>query len=138
MKVISLEDGVMELRSVSGQINIAEIANMKPNSGRISLPVSRAQSPYAQFKYVQGFPSNSPGGSVSINRLRVLNTLINSLVQKAENPQFQNELSKMSEESVNALINQYSGQIHTALKSATPYTTAGAAYNSGSLLNVLV
>ncbi|MDA3956394.1 hypothetical protein [Oceanispirochaeta sp.] len=127
----------MELRSVSGQVNVAQIANMKPNSGRISLPVSRAQSPYAQFKYVQGVPTKSPGGSVSINRLRVLNTLINSIVTRSENPGLHPEISKMSDESVKALIGQYSSQLHSALKASTPYAAAGSAYTGGSLFNVL-
>jgi len=127
----------MELKSVSGQVNIAQIANMRPNSGRISLPVSRAQSPYAQFKYVQGVPSNSPGSSVSINRLRVLNTLINGLVSKAENSGVQYDMNKMSDQSVKALIDQYSNQIHSALKAATPFNAAGSVYSSGSLFNVL-
>ncbi len=127
----------MELKSVSGQVNIAQIANMRPDSGRISLPVSRAQSPYAQFKYVQGVPSNSPGSTVSINRLRVLNTLINGLVTKAENPVRQYDSNNMSDQSVKALINQYSSQIHAALKTATPFSAAGSVYSSGSLFNVL-
>jgi len=126
----------MELKSVSGQVNIAQIANMRPNSGRISLPVSRAQTPYAQFKYVQGFPSSSPGSTVSIDRLRMLNTLINGLVSKAENPEGQYNMDKMSDQSVKALINQYSSQIHTALKSSSPYRAAGSAYSSGSLFDV--
>jgi hypothetical protein len=127
----------MELRSVSGQVNVAQIANMKPNSGRISLPVSRAQSPYAQFKYVQGVPTSNPGGSVSIDRLRILNTLINGLVSKAENPGLQSDPSKMSDESVKALIDQYSSQLHSALKAPSPYTAAGSGYSGGSIFNVL-
>lgn len=125
----------MELKSVSGQVNIAQIANMRPHSGRISLPVSRAQSPYAQFKYVQGVPSSSPGGSVPINRLRVLNSLINGLVSKAEHPELSPDISRMSDQSVKALINQYSSQLHSALKASTPYS--GTAYSSGSLFNAL-
>jgi len=128
----------MELRSVSGQVNIAQIASMSKNSGRISLPVSRGLTPYAQFKYVQGVPSQSSGGSVPINRLRVLNTLINSLVSGQSDPAKAQDPSKMSDESVKALIDQYSNQLHSALNSPTPYGAAAASYSSGSLVNVLV
>lgn len=128
----------MELRSVSGQVNIAQIANMKQNSGRISLPVSRAMTPYAQFEFVKGVPSSSSGGSVPINRLRVLNSLINSLVSTQSDPVKAQDTSKMSEESVKALIDQYSSQLHSALNSTTPYGAAGVSYGSGALVNVLV
>lgn len=128
----------MELRSVSGQVNIAQIANMQKNSGRISLPVSRAMTPYAQFEYVKGVPSSSSGGSVPINRLRVLNTLINSLVSNQSDPVKARDPSKMSEESVKALIDQYSSQLHSALNSPTPYGASGVSYGSGALVNVLV
>jgi hypothetical protein len=128
----------MELRSVSGQVNIAQIANMQQNSGRISLPVSRAMTPYAQFEYVKGVPSNSSGGSVPINRLRVLNSLINGLVSNQSDPVKAQDTSKMSEESVKALIDQYSSQLHSALNSPTPYGASGVFYGSGALVNVLV
>lgn len=130
----------MELRSVSGQVNIAQIANMHKNSGRISLPVSRGMTPYAQFKYVQGVPSSSSsaGGSVPINRLRVLNTLIKSLVSNQSDPVKAQDPSKMSNESIQALIDQYSSQLHSALNTPTPYSTAGASYSNGALVNVLV
>lgn len=128
----------MELRSVSGQVNIAQIANMQQNSGRISLPVSKAMTPYAQFEFVQGIPSSSSGGSVPINRLRVLNSLINSLVSSQSDSVKAQDTSKMSDESVKALIDQYSSQLHSALNSPTPYGAAGTSYSSGALVNVFV
>lgn len=128
----------MELRSVSGQVNIAQIASMSKNSGRISLPVSRGLTPYAQFKYVKGVPSHSSGSSVPINRLRVLNTLINSLVSSRSDAVESLNPSKMSDESVKALIDQYSNQLHSALNAPTPYGAAAASYSSGSLINVFV
>ena len=130
----------MELRSVSGQVNVAQIANMRQNSGRISLPVSRAQTPYAQFKYVQGVPSSSSKGSVPIHRLRVLNTMINGLVKKTSSPQILPEKdTQMSDESIKALIDQYSSQLHSALKSSTAaYVPAASGYTGGTVLNVFV
>ena len=128
----------MELRSVSGQVNIAQIASMGQNSGRISLPVSRAQTPYAQFKYVQGIPSSRSEGSVPLHRLRVLNTMINGLVKKSATPQFIPE-KEMSDESIKALIDQYSDQIHSALNSTTAaYVPAASGYTGGAVLNVFV
>jgi len=128
----------MELKSVSGQINIAQIAGMRKDSGRISLPVSRAMTPYAQFKYVKGIPSSSPGGSLSIDRLRVLNNLINSLVGSQGNPVLAKDSGKMSDQSLKALIDQYSSQLHSALNASGSYGVANISYTSGSLVNVFI
>ncbi|MDC7234518.1 MAG: hypothetical protein PQJ58_14895 [Spirochaetales bacterium] len=128
----------MELRSVSGQVNIAQLANISKNSGRISLPVSRALTPYAQFEYVKGVPSSSSNGSVPLHRLRVLNTLINGLVSSQSDPFRAMDPDKMSDESVKALIDQYSSQLHSALNTPAPYGAAGGSYSSGALVNVLV
>ncbi|MDC7241614.1 MAG: hypothetical protein PQJ50_14765 [Spirochaetales bacterium] len=128
----------MELRSVSGQVSAAQLASIRKDSGSVSLPVSRAMTPYAQFKYVKGVPSHSSGGSVPINRLRVLNTLIHSLVSRQSDPMPDMDSSKLSDESIKALIDQYSDQLHSALTSSSPYASASAGYSSGALLNVLV
>ncbi len=128
----------MELRSVSGQVSAAQLAGIRQDSGSISLPVSRAMTPYAQFKYVKGIPSHSQGGSVPINRLRVLNTLIHSLVSRQSDPMMDMDTSKLSDESIKALIDQFSDQLHSALNSSVPYGASAASYSSGAIVNVLV
>ncbi len=126
----------MELRSASGQVNIAQLMSMRNSSGRISIPVSRAQSPYAQFKYVQGIPTASQGRAVPLNRLRVLNNLIDSLVNLKENNVSRVNPSRLSDNAIDALISQYAGKLHDAISSqAGPYT-AGMSYSTGSLVNL--
>ncbi len=128
----------MELRSVSGQVSVARLASMERGSNRISLPVSRALSPYAQFKYVKGIPSDSKGQSLPVNRLQVLDNLIKSLVRKQSDPLLQMDPSKLSDESVKALIDQYSSELHSTLQAPGAYGASGLSYNSGALVNVLV
>ena len=126
----------MEMHSATGQINIVQLMSMRNSSGRISMPVSRIQSPYAQFKYVQGVPASSQGHAVPLNRLRVLNNLIDSLVSLKDGNVSRVKTSGLSDKAIDALINQYAGELHTAISSqAGPYT-AGASYTTGSLVNV--
>ncbi len=126
----------MEMRSASGQINIAQLMSMRNSSGRISIPVSRVQSPYAQFKYVQGVPAATQGHAVPLNRLRVLNSLIDSLVSLKDGNVSRTNTSGLSDKAIDALIDQYAGKLHTAISSqAGPYT-AGTPYTTGSLVNV--
>ncbi len=132
-----LEDGFMDVRSVSGQVNVARLTSVRKNSGRISLPVSRSQGPYAQFKYVRGVPMNSRGAGVSLHRLRILNTLIDGIVRRAEaSSDIYHNPEKTSEASRQAMINQYASQLHRALN-ATPYGVSLSGYSRGALVNAL-
>jgi hypothetical protein len=126
----------MELQAASGQVNVAQLMSVKSSSGRISIPVSRAQSPYAQFKYVQGIPANSQGNAVPVNRLRVLNSLIDSLVSLKDSNTARPNPSYMSDKAIDAMISQYADKLHSAITSRSiPYPLAGG-YSTGSLVNL--
>ena len=66
--------------------------------------------------------------------------MINGLVKKAASPQILPEKdTQMSDESIKALIDQYSSQLHSALKSSTgAYVPAASGYTGGAVLNVFV
>lgn len=126
----------MEVRAASGQINVAQLMSARSSSGRISIPVSRAQTPYAQFKYVQGIPTSNQGRAVPMNRLRVLNNLIDSLVTKKETAATRPNLSHLSNKAIDAMIDQFAGELHNAVSApAVPYA-GSLAYSSGSLFNM--
>jgi hypothetical protein len=126
----------MELRAASGQVNIAQLISARTNSGRINIPVSRAQSPYAQFKYVQGVPASSKGHAVPVNRLRILNNLIDSLVQLKESNTIQPKVSHLSDEAIDAMITQYAGKLHDAVSTPSIPYSPGLGYSTGSLVNL--
>ena len=126
----------MELRAASGQFNVAQLMSARSSSGRISVPVSRAQSPYAQFKYVQGVPTSSKGRAVPVNRLRVLNNLIDSLVGQKDSSSVKPKLNGLSDKAIDAMISQFANKLHNAVStSGVPYA-APLGYSSGSLVNL--
>lgn len=126
----------MEVRAASGQINVAQLMSARSSSGRITVPVSRAQSPYAQFKYVQGIPTTNKGRALPMNRLRVLNNLIDSLVTKKETAATSPNLSRLSNKAIDALIDQFAGELHNAVSApAVPYA-GSLGYSSGSLFSM--
>ena len=49
--------------------------------GRASFPVKPNYSVYAQFKHINGVPSRDSGSQVSINKLRMLDNLIERLAR---------------------------------------------------------
>jgi hypothetical protein len=96
--------------------------------GRISFPVSPSAEIYAQFEHVSGFASSS-GGTVGLDRLEVLN----SIIERLESMQSQSLAAKeapssLSPARVDALIKQYGDELHRAAAApAKPYVAKPAA-----------
>jgi hypothetical protein len=99
--------------------------------GRRSLPVAPSSYIYSQFKHVSGTPAPEGVRGVTINRLKVLNTLIEQLQQIKKNPLYavQSGGENLSDERIDALIDQYENQIRQAqaAHAAMPYKSAPAA-----------
>ncbi len=92
--------------------------------GRASVPVPPSQVIYAHFRYVKGFPSDSGEGGVSIDKLRILNSIIDQLVsmktteaQKAKVSQTAAaELNtKLNTEELDHLIEYYQNEIKNSM-----------------------
>ncbi|HOT62517.1 MAG TPA: hypothetical protein PLU93_06605 [Treponemataceae bacterium] len=88
--------------------------------GRTSVPVKPSQYVYSQFQYVSGVPAQTGQSGISIDKLKILNTLIDHLVtMKGKNaqPQFPDS-SSLSTEQIDALIKQYQTEIKTTTAAA--------------------
>lgn len=90
--------------------------------GRITLPVRQSQLLYANFEHVTGVSAGDSGG-YTIDKLQILNTLIERLASYKKNPEpGLQEVKAMSPERIDALITQYEKEIHTAVAQAVkPY-----------------
>jgi hypothetical protein len=91
------------------------------SSGRISVPVAPSQLVYSYFKNVAG--AASPDTPVySLDKLKILDTLIERLRSAKGQPRAERRGSDMTDERIDALIQQYGEQLHTALSTnALPY-----------------
>ena len=54
--------------------------NIVSSAGRTYVPVSPSQFGYAQFEYVAGYPAPSGQQGISVDKIKILNTLIEQLV----------------------------------------------------------
>jgi hypothetical protein len=99
--------------------------------GRRSLPVAPSSYIYSQFEHVSGIPAPEGVRGVAISRLKVLDTLIEQLQQIKKNPlhAVQSSDEKLSDERIDALIDQYENQIRQARSAhaAMPYKPAPTA-----------
>jgi hypothetical protein len=106
--------------------------------GRMSLPVSPSAYIYSHFKHVSGVPAPEGVKGVTISKLKILDTLIEQLSKMKQQPQPSFGVpGEDAEKRINALIEQYEGQIRAAQAAQSiPYSPAAAAPASGILLSV--
>jgi hypothetical protein len=103
--------------------------------GKMSLPVAPSSYIYSHFKHVSGTPAPEGTRGVSISRLKILDVLIEQLsqIKKRPDPGLDTDAS---DERIDALIDQYRGQIRQAQAAAIampyspmPSNPAGAVVN---------
>jgi hypothetical protein len=104
--------------------------------GRVSLPVSPSSLIYSQFKHVSGVPAPEGVRGVNINRLKIIDTLVEQLARLKQEPEELLAGKEMDWESrLNAMINQFQNQVRTAQAATanSPYAPAdpliGAVFN---------
>jgi hypothetical protein len=93
------------------------ITASRSNSGKMSLPVSHANYIYSHFRHVSGTLAPEGARGVSINRMKMLDVLIDRLAQLKK--QGVTVTGPVSEEQVDALIEQYEQQIRQVSASQT-------------------
>jgi hypothetical protein len=96
----------------------------------MSLPVSPSNYIYSHFKHISGVPAPEGIQGVSITRLKILDVLIEQLSQiKRQGDTNLRPTGPMSDDQIDALIEQYEGQIRQAKAASTaaPYKPAPAA-----------
>jgi hypothetical protein len=92
-------------------------------AGRVGIPVLKSQAIYAQFEHVFGVPAE---GGVSIDRIQILNTLIDQLSSikrdRGQRPEPARDFRGMAPELLDARIAGYRDRIESAAAApATPY-----------------
>ena len=123
----------MDVR-ISNQLPLA-YAFTAGSSGKVSIPVPPSQLLYSNFKNVSGTPFTG-AAAYSLDKLKILDTLIERLRTTKNQPRLERESKGLSDERIDALIQQYGNELHTAIvSSASPYTRP-AGVVPGMLLSV--
>lgn len=109
------------------------------SGGRTYVPVKPSQFGYSQFQYVAGYPARNGQEGVSVDKIKILNTLIDQLVtmkQKNIQPKI-SARGEISDEQINSLINQYQQQIQNVVAIAENMPYKPAMPQSGAVLNLV-
>jgi hypothetical protein len=107
--------------------------------GRMSLPVSPSSYIYSQFKHVSGVPAPEGVQGVNINRLKIIDTLIEQLSQMKKQPEPLLAVNDQdSEHAIEAMIEQYQNQVRTIQENRANSPYALTPPPTGSLFNIFV
>ena len=81
-------------------------------TGRTAVPVSPSSFIYSQFKHISGVPAPDGTSGVSINKLVILDTLIDQIARMKKQPEPQVEMKMQDDDpQLVKLIDQYQTQI---------------------------
>ena len=127
--------------TVEYAINASQSAGSQ--SGRASLPVSPSSAIYAHFKHISGVPAPDGVSGVNINKLKIIDTLIEQLskLKKQEEvvaEEVKEEVKQDEEKRINTLIDSYHNQIRTIQASNANNPYAPAAPFTGALFSISV
>jgi len=99
--------------SVSNDMPLSYAYQAMPEIGRVSVPVSRAQLLYANFEHVSGVEARD-GASYSIDKLQILNTIIDRL-SSIRSAVASDSVSGKNDARLDALIERYGKELHAAV-----------------------
>lgn len=123
-------------------LNAASYNNVfSSSSGTLFVPVKPSAVIYSQFDYVHGTAVSQGQKGVPVNKVRILNTLINQLVSMKQktSTHSEKEINEMSEEQKDALIKEYQQEIKNAVTNAAQpatYGFAGLMPEAGAVVSV--
>ena len=106
-------------------------------AGKLYVPVNPSSVIYAQFSHISGIAARKGQNGVSINKIQILNTLIDNL-NKIKSGNFPKADSTMNEAQAEVLIKNYQSQIRSAAETANaaPYALAGVQPQAGALFSI--
>ena len=109
-------------------------------SGRMSLPVSASSYIYSHFKHVSGVPAPEGVEGININKLKIIDTLIEQLSRMKNQPEIPeiDNIEKENDKQINALIEHYNSQVRNIQTANTGNPYAPAAPHTGAVFSISI
>jgi hypothetical protein len=104
-------------------------------SGRISVPVRRLSTPYAQFKHIKGVPVTA--GGLPVFKLKILDGLIDQLLSYRGRISGLPDIEQLKPSGLDHLIGSLQQQLRQTM-AASPPPFGGAYPQTGMLVDILV
>ena len=109
------------------------------SSGVLCVPVKPSAVIYSQFDYVHGVSAGAGEAGVPVNRIKILNTLINQLVSMKKGSPSSIDFDELSDEQKDELIKTYQKQIQNTVEQVQPasYAFAGLMPEAGTVVSIM-
>ncbi len=122
------------MSSFIGNLNTIKYESLSSsnNAGKLYVPVNKTALLYSHFEHVSGVAAGSGQNGVSINRLRILNSLIERVsALKNEKPA---TVKSLGSNEIEKMIQAYQKEMKTAMKNT--YALSGARPLPGELFSI--
>ncbi len=128
--------------SNSINLNASSYSNLfGSGTGALYVPVTPSAVMYAQFDHIHGIAAPAGENGVSVNRISILNALIEQLVSmKAKDLPDAESIQELSATQQDSLIQEYQRQIQESIAQSQAqglYGFAGLMPESGSLFSIV-
>lgn len=120
--------------SSSLSVSFSSIVRASYSGNPIGVPVSSSASIYTKFKHITGIPSGKGERSVSVNRLKQLDIIIDQL-RKMYNQEMSVDYNEVEGNKIEDLIMELSAKLRNSLNSNGAEYFSGI-YEPGSILNL--
>jgi hypothetical protein len=122
----------------SENLPISYLYSSRYGEGRAAVPVERSQAIYANFRHVSGVPAADGAPAYSVDKLHILDVLIDRLRSAKTEPLAAAEASSsLSSGRVDALIQQYGAELHAiAAAPPMPYVQTASVAEPGMLFSM--
>ncbi len=123
--------------STGMSVMFPSILRMRSAEGRFYYPVKPLNSVAGIFKHIYTVPSEKGGGSLSLYKLRVLDSVIDRLIKYGKSSTVQKMMpARVTSENVDKLIKQLSSELNSVRESYFLYQ-AGLEPDLGKIINLL-
>ncbi len=99
-------------------LNAASYKNLLSSAGSLYVPVKPSAVLYAQFDYVHGTAAGPNQEGVSLNRIKILNSLINQLASLRHKDAQEVDVDNLSDNYKDDLIREFQTQIQETISKA--------------------
>ncbi len=129
---------ISDIRSLNANLYHSMVSS-GVGTGKLYVTVKPSQVLYSQFEHVSGVASSNNNSGVSVTKIQILNSLIERLAKLKSDPLKQDMPGDLSDDQLDAMINDYQNQITTAVQTAkaNPFALTGLSAGTGQLFNMV-
>jgi hypothetical protein len=121
-------------------VNIFSYSSVAGANGKMKVPVQPGFVVYSQLEHISGVAAKPNQRGININKIQILNTLIDRLTSAKQNPNPSAVDNITDETQIDALIKNFSDQIQKAVAAAesTIFAVPTVPAQTGTIFSVAV